>query len=151
MRPRLTWILKSYAELTTNELYKLLQQRQDVFILEQECKYPDLDDKDQFTLHLMAWIDDELVAYSRIFPPKTIFKDEASFGRVLINKRYRRLNYGKTLIQKIIDAIETKYDTSIIRIEAQYYLLDFYKSFGFRPYGETFLDAGIKHIMMIKE
>lgn len=151
MTKDIRWTLKSFNELTTNDLYKLLQQRQDVFILEQECKYPDLDDKDQITLHLMGWIDNELVAYARIFPPKTIFEEDASFGRVLIHQKYRRFNYGKELVQKLIDVIQTEFNTSSICIEAQYYLLDFYNNFGFKAYGDTFLDAGVKHIMMLRK
>ena len=150
MSKELKWTLKSFAEITTTELYKLLQQRQDVFILEQECKYPDLDDKDQITLHLMGWIDDELVAYARVFPPRTLFETESSFGRVLIHQKYRRYSYGKELIQKLIDTSIAEFKTSSIRIEAQYYLLRFYENFGFKAYGDTFLDAGVEHIMMVR-
>lgn len=150
MNQEICWSLKSFEELSTEELYQLLQKRQDVFILEQSCRYPDLDDKDKITLHLMGWINGELAAYSRIFPANTLFENEASFGRVLTNAAYRKLGIGKALVQELIDVIENRLNTPIIRIEAQYYLVRFYEDFGFKAYGETFMDAGVEHIMMVR-
>ena len=83
IQPR--WVLKSFAELTTEELYQILQKRQDVFILEQNCHYPDLDDKDRQTLHLLGYVENRLIAYARLFPSGMLFENQASFGRVLFH------------------------------------------------------------------
>lgn len=151
MSQKIKWTLKSFSELNTEELYEILQKRQDVFILEQHCRYPDLDDKDKITLHLMGWIEDKLIAYSRVFPQHILFDDAASFGRVLTDSSYRKLGLGKSLVKQLIDVIEQKLHTTKIRIEAQYYLVRFYEEFGFKAYGDTFMDAGVEHIMMVRE
>ncbi|WP_018108224.1 GNAT family N-acetyltransferase [Bacteroides propionicifaciens] len=151
MSQKVKWVLKTFSELNTDELYEILQKRQDVFILEQCCRYPDLDDKDKITLHLMGWIEDKLVAYSRIFPQDILFDDAASFGRVLTDSSYRKLGLGKNLVKQLIEVIENKLHSPKIRIEAQYYLVRFYEDFGFKAYGDTFMDAGVEHIMMVRD
>lgn len=148
IQPR--WVLKSFAELTTEELYQILQKRQDVFILEQNCHYPDLDDKDRQTLHLLGYVENRLIAYARLFPSGMLFENQASFGRVLVVKDSRRLKLGKKLVQEIIRVLEHDLKEKEIKIEAQLYLQKFYEEFGFIAEGKVFLDAGIDHIMMSK-
>jgi ElaA protein len=131
------WVVKKFEELTVFELYGLLRLREQVFIIEQNCIYPDLDNN-------------EVVAYSRIFRPGDYF-DSASIGRVVTSNNYRNQKLGFKLMQKSIEEVKNKYDQDFITISAQYYLLEFYKSLGFAPIGETYLEDDIPHIRMIKE
>lgn len=148
--PQINWITKKFYELSLDELYRILQLREAVFILEQECTYTDLDNYDQKCLHLLGVIEGNIVAYARIFEPKLIH-NEASFGRVLIEKKYRSFGIGHQLVSKLIEEINLKYKTDEIKIEAQAHLQNFYRQHGFISIGNEFLDAGIPHIHMIKQ
>jgi len=146
----LNWVYKTFEELTTNELYTILELRSEVFIVEQNCVYQDVDGKDKKSFHLMAWNGDELVAYTRIVPPGISFS-EASIGRVITSPRYRGLGIGITLLEKSIHHTLESYQTNKIRIGAQLYLKKFYEGFGFIAQGEEFLEDGIPHIEMLLE
>lgn len=146
----LNWVYKSFDELTTNELYAILQLRSEVFVVEQNCVYQDIDGKDKKSFHLMAWHNHDLVAYTRLVQPGVSFK-EASIGRVITAPFYRGLGIGITLIEKSISQILATYTTNNIRIGAQLYLKKFYEGFGFVAQGEEFLEDGIPHIEMILE
>ena len=146
----LNWAYKSFEELTTNELYTILELRSEVFIVEQNCVYQDVDGKDKKSFHLMAWNGDELIAYTRIVPPGISFS-EASIGRVITSPRYRGLGIGVTLLEKSIHHTLEGYQTHQIRIGAQLYLQKFYEGFGFIAQGEEFLEDGIPHIEMLLE
>jgi ElaA protein len=147
---QLTWIYKSFDELTTAELYAILQLRSEVFVVEQNCVYQDIDGKDKKSFHLMAWQGDELVAYTRLVAPGISFP-EASIGRVITSPRYRGLGIGITLLEKSITHILETYHTNKIRIGAQLYLKKFYEGFGFAAQGNEFLEDGIPHVEMILE
>lgn len=147
---QLTWIYKSFEELNTRELYAILQLRSEVFVVEQNCVYQDMDGKDQQSAHLMAWHNDKLVAYTRLVPPGVSFS-EASIGRVITSPFYRGLGIGITLLEKSIEQILATYQTNTIRIGAQLYLKKFYEGFGFVAEGEEFLEDGIPHIEMVLE
>ncbi|WP_316786021.1 GNAT family N-acetyltransferase [Pedobacter frigiditerrae] len=147
---QLTWVYKSFDELTTNELYAILQLRSEVFVVEQNCVYQDIDGKDKKSFHLMAWQGDELVAYTRLVAPGVSFP-EASIGRVISSPKYRGLGIGITLLEKSITHILETYATNKIRIGAQLYLKKFYEGFGFVAKGEEFLEDGIPHIEMVLE
>ncbi len=146
----LTWGYKSFDELTTIELYAILQLRSEVFVVEQNCVYQDLDGKDKKSFHLMAWDKDQLVAYTRLVQPGISFA-EASIGRVITSPSYRGLGIGITLMQKSITHILEIYSTDKIRIGAQLYLKKFYEGLGFIAQGDEFLEDGIPHIEMILE
>lgn len=139
----------SYQELTRDELYELLQLRSEVFVVEQDCVYQDIDGKDDIALHVLGYKDENLVAYTRIFPPNTYFKN-ASIGRVVVRASERKYKYGYNLMEKSIEAIETAYKTTTIKISAQTYLKSFYNNLGFKQVGEGYLEDGIPHIGMIK-
>ena len=141
--------VKSYKELTRDELYELLQLRSEVFVVEQDCVYQDIDGKDDIALHVLGYKDNELVAYTRIFPPNTYFEN-ASIGRVVVRASERKYKYGYNLMEKSIEAIETAYKTTTIKISAQTYLKSFYNNLGFKQVGEGYLEDGIPHIGMIK-
>jgi ElaA protein len=140
---------KSFKELTTQELYNLLQLRSEVFVVEQDCVYQDIDGKDEKALHILGYVDDKLVAYTRIFKPGAYF-EEASIGRVVVKESKRKFKHGYTIMNASIAAIKLYYNTSDIRISAQTYLKQFYNNLDFKEVGEEYLEDGIPHINMIK-
>lgn len=140
---------KSFNELSTTELYDLLQLRSEVFVVEQDCVYQDIDGKDQKALHILGYSGKNLVAYTRIFKPGDYF-DEASIGRVVVKETERQHKYGYAIMKASIEAIKTYYNKSEIRISAQTYLKRFYNNLDFKAVGEEYLEDGIPHINMIK-
>lgn len=147
---RINWQLKQLTELSGLEVYRLCKLRQDVFVIEQQCLEPDLDNKDNKAWHLLAASDAELLAYARIFAPADYYPNVATFGRVAVAAKARGTGLGKQLTQKCVEAIEWHWPQTNIEISAQYYLLKFYQTLGFQPVGETYWEAGIEHIRMIR-
>ncbi|WP_234109406.1 GNAT family N-acetyltransferase [Chryseobacterium sp. R2A-55] len=143
------WKIKSFEQLTTEELYKIMKARIEVFVVEQNCPYPELDGFDGKAVHIWGELQDELVAYCRIFDRGVKYR-EASVGRVLTALKYRNLNLGKTVMTFAINAIENRFRTHEIRISAQDYLLRFYTGFGFRDTGKKYLEDDIPHTEMVK-
>lgn len=141
--------VKAFKELTTNELYQLLQLRSEVFVVEQNCIYQDIDGKDQNALHVLGYKGDKLVAYTRMFKPGDYF-DYASIGRVVVRAHERQFKYGYTIMEVSIEAVKTQYNTTTIKISAQTYLKRFYNNLGFKEVGEEYLEDNIPHIAMIK-
>lgn len=141
--------VKEFNELSTLDLYRILQLRAAVFIVEQECAYQDVDGKDFQALHVMGGQDEELMAYTRIFPPGT-FGRECSIGRVAVSKSARGRGYGKKIMEKSIGVAERKFGQQPISISAQTYLLNFYKDLGFKEEGQEYLEDGIPHIRMVR-
>jgi len=152
----ISWAHKSFDELKNTELYEILALRQEVFIIEQRCFYLDADGIDINAVHLIGYDDDadkKIIAYARImFPDADNLQNYVKFGRVLVDKSYRAMKLGKLLIQQILDYLQNStYTEYPIKISAQTYLIDFYKSFGFKPQDEIYLDAEIPHIDMIAQ
>ncbi len=141
------WKIKHFDELTVTELYDLLRLREQVFIIEQDCIYPDLDNKDQKAIHILGESNGKIVAYSRIFKSGDYF-ETASIGRVVTDKSYRNLKIGHLLMQKSITEVKNQFNEDFITISAQCYLLGFYGSLGFEPVGEEYLEDGIPHKKM---
>lgn len=139
----------TFSEISSGKMYELLQLRNEVFIVEQNCVYQDIDNKDQKALHILGWKNDILVGYARCFKPEDYFK-EAAIGRVLIRENFRKFGYGKQLVRAAIQAIEENFKTTQIKISAQTYLTKFYSDLGFIKYGEPYLEDEIPHIAMIK-
>jgi ElaA protein len=139
--------IKPFPELSTNELYEMLQLRSEVFVVEQNCVYQDIDGKDQKAIHVLGYSDDILVAYSRLFKPKDYF-EYASIGRVIVKESYRDQKLGHELMRVSIDAITTLFQETKITISAQLYLQKFYESHGFVVVGESYLEDDIPHIEM---
>ncbi|GAA3656076.1 GNAT family N-acetyltransferase [Flavivirga jejuensis] len=142
--------VKTFGALTKQELYSLLQLRSDVFVVEQDCVYQDIDGKDQKGLHVLGFKEDRLVAYTRIFKPGDYFK-ESSIGRVVVAKKERAYKYGYDIMKASIKAITDNYNTSLIKISAQVYLKKFYINLGFTAVGVEYLEDDIPHIAMIKK
>ena len=142
------WICKAFDELTAAELYAILRLRSEVFVVEQNCVFLDMDDKDQYCYHLMGWRGDVLAGYSRIVPAGISYV-EASVGRIVTSPVLRGHGIGRELILQSVHILYTLYGKQPIRIGAQYYLLKFYESFGFVQKGEIYLEDGIEHIEML--
>ena len=143
-------IVKTFEELSTHELYDILQLRSEVFVVEQDCVYQDLDGKDTKALHIIGKKEGKTVAYTRCFRPGVYF-DEASIGRVVVDFEERKYRYGSDVMKASVKAIKNHYDTKTIKLSAQTYLKKFYNSHGFIEIGKEYLEDGIPHIAMIKE
>ena len=141
--------IKRFNELSTHELYVILQLRSEVFVVEQDCVYQDLDNKDQNAYHVLGVLDNEIVAYARIFKPGDYFL-ESSIGRIVVKKEFRKFQYGYKLVENYIQFIENNLQQNTILISAQSYLTKFYNSLGFIRVGEEYLEDGIPHIKMLK-
>ena len=142
--------VKTFQELSNNELYDIIQLRSEVFVVEQNCVYQDLDGKDSKAVHVMGIKKGILVAYTRIFKPGDYFK-EASIGRVVVKDSERKYGYGGAMMKASIRAIKEYYDETKIYLSAQAYLKVFYNSFDFEQIGEGYLEDGIPHIGMLKK
>jgi ElaA protein len=144
----MNWQLKKFEELTNIELYAILRLRSEVFVVEQNCVYQDMDDIDKQSYHLFALNEELLITcYCRIIPP-TIVYVEPSIGRVISNPKYRKTGIGKLLIEKAIVETTFLYPNATIEIGAQLYLKKFYESFGFLQQSEIYDEDGIEHIKM---
>jgi len=143
------YFVKKFSELTTTELYKILQLRSEVFVVEQDCIYQDLDFKDQKSLHILGVKDNSIVAYTRIFKPGDYF-DNASIGRVVVASLERKNNYGHEVMKASIQAIKDYFKVDKITISAQVYLKKFYESHQFKQVGVSYLEDGIPHIEMLR-
>lgn len=142
--------VKAFDKLTTEELYALLQLRSEVFVVEQDCVYQDVDWKDQKALHVLGYQNKDLVAYTRIFPKGAYFK-EASIGRVVVKATARQNDFGKEIMMASVKAIASKFNETTIHLSAQTYLKKFYNELGFNETGAEYLEDGIPHIAMIRE
>ena len=136
---------KSFQELTTDELYELLRVRSEVFVVEQNCVYQDLDGDDQNSIHLWLTVSGKVVALARICPAGTHMQ-EISIGRVITKERGK--GYGKQIMLHAIEAAKEYFGAKQIDIEAQEYAKGFYESVGFRQSSDTFILDGIPHIKM---
>ncbi|MBP5513677.1 MAG: GNAT family N-acetyltransferase [Bacteroidaceae bacterium] len=136
---------KPYGKLTLDELYELLRVRSEVFVVEQNCVYQDMDGDDQDSIHLWLTVGDKVVALARVCPAGTHL-DEVSIGRVVTTERGK--GYGKQIMLHAIDAAIAHFGATRIDIEAQEYARGFYESVGFRQSSDTFMLDGIPHIRM---
>lgn len=148
----ITWYHKHFKYLSTTELYQILQLRNEVFIVEQNCPFQDLDDKDFKCYHLLGFDTDsqKVMAYTRIVPAGVSY-EEASIGRVVTSPLARGGGIGKQLMKKSIELLEELYGGVSIRIGAQLYLKKYYESFGFQQVEEVYLEDGIEHILMVRQ
>ena len=144
------WKIKPFNALLASEMYSLLQLRSQVFVVEQNCVYQDIDGKDYKALHLMGEYDGKIVAYCRLFKSGDYFQ-EASIGRVVIDANYRDKKWGHEMMKQAIAGIETHFKETKIIISAQLYLQKFYESHGFVQTSEMYLEDDIPHIEMKRE
>ena len=143
------WIIKSFNELTTIELYTYLQLRVNVFIVEQSCPYPELDGYDLDSYHLTYIENDEVLAYARILPAGIKYQ-RTSIGRVIVDQKSRGRGLAKELMNQAIDFSREKWPNTDIQLQAQTHLKHFYGSFGFIEISEEYDEDGIPHVDMLK-
>ena len=143
------WSHSSLQALSAIELFEILKMRQAVFIIEQTCLYPDIDDTDRVALHLCGHIDTELALYARVIPAGVTYPF-ASIGRIVTAPKFRGSGLGRPLVIKAIELIEQEFGTQEIKIGAQSGLQDFYQTLGFKTVSDEYLEDGIAHIDMLK-
>ena len=143
----LEWKIRRFERLSAIEIYDLLQLRSEVFVVEQNCVYQDIDGKDGKALHLIGVENDQIVAYARLFKPNDYFT-QASIGRVVVKPSHRTKKLGHQLMQEAIKFIKSEYNETNITISAQLYLKRFYEGHGFKQTSETYLEDDIPHIEM---
>ncbi|RPF53168.1 GNAT family N-acetyltransferase [Aquisalibacillus elongatus] len=142
------WINKSLYELTHDELYDILKLRVEVFVVEQNCPYPEIDGYDQKSFHIFAQDSEGIMAYCRVIPPGVKFQ-EASIGRVITHERTRRTGIGTEMLQYTLNDIAQRWNHPSVKIEAQAHLQAFYGNCGFKTISDEFLEDGIPHVEMI--
>ena len=139
-------VIKKWTDLSTDDVQRIFGLRSEVFIVEQECPYQDVDQRDPEANHLLLYENNILCGYTRIFPKNTYFK-EASFGRTVVKKKYRGKGYGNVLVKESIAFLKSKKENTI-KISAQSYLKKFYASHGFITKGDEYLEDNIPHTAM---
>jgi ElaA protein len=144
----LNWEYKHFTALTHKELYAILDLRNKVFVVEQNCVYNDTDGKDLNCWHLCGWQNNVLVAYARIIAPGISY-EEASIGRVITHPDFRKLGYGKELMTIAIEKTNAQFNVNTIKIGGQLYLEKFYNNLGFQTCSEAYLEDGIPHVEMV--
>ncbi len=147
---KLVWNTKTFEQLNTSELFEILKLRQSVFVVEQECPYPDIDDTDPQAMHFCGWNNGDLLAYARLIKPGVSY-EQASIGRVVIAPNARGLRLGETLMQQALGETNRLYPGETIKIGAQERLEKFYNDLGFERSSAMYLEDGIPHIHMIRE
>ncbi|MGE0562169.1 MAG: GNAT family N-acetyltransferase [Flavobacteriales bacterium] len=147
---KITWIYKHFSDLTALEYHHILFLRTEIFVVEQNCPYQEVDKKDVVSYHLYGTnSNNEVVAVTRIVPQNVSYK-EISIGRVAINKKYRGTGLAHELILKTFEAAENIFGKQAIRISAQEYLLNYYTKHGFNKVGEMYLEDDIPHVEMLR-
>lgn len=146
----ISWVVKPFNDLSPLQVYDFLRLRSEVFVVEQNCVFLDADDKDQESLHLMGYLEGQLIAYTRLVPPGVIY-NIPSIGRVVTHSSVRRSGAGRALMQESIAQVYRHFGKLPIKIGAQLYLKSFYESFGFLTISDIYLEDGIEHIYMLKD
>ena len=150
MNLKLAWELKTFNELSGEELYQILRLRSEVFVVEQGCNFLDMDNKDQKCMHLMGYGENGLLAYSRIVPPGLSY-EYPSIGRIVVSGKGRARGLGIELLEVSITELERMYGKTVIRIGAQLYLKKFYEFFGFIKSSDIYQEDLIDHIEMTRD
>ncbi len=141
-------ITKTFYELETEDLYQILRLRSEVFVVEQDCVYQDIDNKDQNAIHLYYKENNEILAYTRIFKAGYYYENPC-IGRVVVSKKNRGNDLGKKIMIDSMEYIKQNIKGEKIELSAQKYLDKFYKDLGFYKIGEDYLEDGIPHQRMI--
>ena len=141
-------VIKKFSELSTEEIYNILKLRSEVFVVEQNCVYQDIDEKDQKAIHLFIEKNNEIIAYTRIFKKGDYYEENPSIGRVVVSKKERGKNLGKEIMLNSIEFIKKELEGRKIELSAQKYLDKFYRDLDFYSEGEDYLEDGIPHQRM---
>mgnify|MGYP001202076069 FL=1 len=141
-------VIKKFSELSTEEIYNILKLRSEVFVVEQNCVYQDIDEKDKKATHLFLEKNNDIIAYTRIFKKGDYYEENPSIGRVVVSKKDRGKNLGKEIMLNSIEFIKKELEGRKIELSAQKYLDKFYKDLDFYSEGEDYLEDGIPHQRM---
>jgi ElaA protein len=141
---------KTFSELSALGIYEILRLRSEVFVVEQDCVYQDIDGKDQKAIHVLGFKGNQLIAYARIFDSGDYF-ELPSIGRIVVKEEERQFKYGHELVKESIQYILENFQEKSILISAQTYLTKFYNTHGFEQVGEGYLEDGIPHIKMLRK
>lgn len=144
----MNWIVKRFDELTPHDLYKILKERINIFVVEQNCPYEECDDKDLKSLHLYSEDNGHITAYCRLLYPGVSY-NEAAIGRVLISAEYRKKGLATKMLKKAIQVIEERMEQKCIKLSAQVYAKNLYKELGFKECSEIYSEDGIPHVEMV--
>ena len=139
--------IKKFDELTSRDIYEILKIRSEVFVVEQNCIYNDVDEKDMESVHIFFKEKDKIISYIRVIKPGVSY-DNASIGRVLVVLEERHRGLAKKIVQEGINYIINIWNEEKITIGAQEYLINFYKDLGFKPISQVYLEDGIPHLDM---
>ena len=144
------WQIKTFDQLTNDELYDILKLRIDVFVVEQACYYSDLDDLDRAenAYHVFAYDNERLIAYCRVLGPDLVYPDESAIGRVIVSPDHRGQKLGYGLMSEALHLADKAWPAASCHISAQQYLHDFYCSLDFVQISDMYLEDGIPHIGM---
>lgn len=145
----LLFLTKQFNQLSINELYEILALRAEVFVVEQNCPYQDLDGKDKVALHVLGMQNNNIVAYARILEKGIAYKNYSAIGRIVTHNSIRGKGYGDHLVRSAIEATKASYPNTSIKISAQAHLEKFYNELGFIFTGEAYLEDNIPHIAMV--
>lgn len=145
----LDFTILPFEQLNLADFYEIARVREAIFVVEQQCIYQELDNKDKTAWHIQGKINGQLAVYARILPPSSDSKNLPAIGRVLTVKEFRGQNFAKLLMRTAIDFCQINFPNQAIYISAQTYLIDFYQSLCFTPQGSSYLEDGIEHIDMI--
>lgn len=145
----LLFLTKQFNQLSINELYEILALRAEVFVVEQNCPYQDLDGKDKMALHVLGMQNNNIVAYARILEKGIAYKNYSAIGRIVTHNSIRGKGYGDHLVRSAIEATKASYPNTSIKISAQAHLEKFYNELGFIFTGEAYLEDNIPHIAMV--
>ncbi|MBN4062152.1 MAG: GNAT family N-acetyltransferase [Flavobacteriales bacterium] len=147
---KINWLCKKYADLSLDELYELLALRTNVFVVEQNCPYQELDGKDKTAFHLMGFDENGLLlAYTRILPAGVYYKGP-SIGRIVVSHKMRRHGLGNEMMRQALEFAEKEFGKAALRISAQEHLQSYYQNWGFKTVSEPYLEDGIPHLEMVK-
>ena len=142
-----SWKHRKWDDLEKNDLHEILMLRSKVFVVEQNCVYQDIDNKDPEAIHLYGKLHNKIISYSRIFNEGVFYK-EISFGRALVSKSKRGKGIGDLLVKKSLEIIKENWPNKKVKISAQAHLKNFYKKHGFTEKGKEYLEDGIPHVSM---
>jgi len=146
----INWQWRKFEELSPVEMQAMFALRQDVFIIEQDCIYQDIDGKDDKAIHLLGWMGDKLVATLRVFESYPEYQNKVSIGRICSARIVRGSGIGRELVAKSLEFIDENFQNKPIQIGAQFYLKKFYEDFGFKQVSDIYDDDGIDHILMLR-
>jgi len=147
--PGVTWHWHSFQELSNSQLYTMLKLRQDVFIIEQDCIYPDIDDLDQQCTHLLGYEGKQLIAYLRLIPANFSHSGNTSLGRIITMYDKRGIGLGGALMSETMAYIAEHFPGKKVQMSAQHHLQSFYQKYGFTSFDEPYDEDGILHIAML--